>query len=977
VSAAEAEKLAKVRERFATTSAAWPKDFQAPASPVKLEPLTPEGERAVRGLSAWGKEVAKGDLTKSRPFPVGGSWNVAAGQFSPDYLVQLISEGHHVAVAFEDPQSAAFGGSTLDGRVGPDLQKKLDEYYRPAMEFAKAHNLPIVFRGWNWGSDPVNFQTKLQGQRGVEFQTDELAAVLEGGVPSKSKTDPLGPVAAWQSWGRFWFGNRLIQELQSIYPNPPLVLFLNNNESGDLHVSDGYEKSDRFVAKFGDKEYDKAFVDKVIRDGYAERYAAMLAAAKDVLKAPAWKQNVRFIAYNTIFGASQFGRDFGSGDYPYPDIWFDNEQGLVKWRFFDGSMPEMYDNDWQPAKRDYAPWNMQMEMGSVHAYENFIRKERPDFISGLILWDGAVTNAVFRGRRGSSKPFHYASRGLRWGFDRYEGWITFGLWTVRPSLFWEFRAGEPLDAVRLGTWLPTLRAIDQVWSTPELQEFWTSGRLVPNTEEAPWFNKLPDGAPEWLKSMNRWYLLTSDANPPREQWTINTTLRVIAQALELGEKPNRRWLVVAHAPERPTASTTIQIPDFGPVKLPSLGQTCSFFVVKENDGSIATLFEGGPAALELQVVSGGTESPAGTWLAPRSEVKFEVALVHPANQKVDEFVWSFGEGPSKTEKASGQVSHQFAKEGEHLVTVEARKGGKTVASNQMVVYVGTPPAKEVVYHLSLDKPLDWKGPWAGAGENGRELVTYQHLPNLGSFETPVVVGGKFVDDPERGQVYEMTGAANEGIYLQRGLGTVLRGGTPPVVGPEGPAEDAIEKNRTISFWFKAADVQTRQVLFAEGFQLVGMNIYLDGGNLYAGCFATANGTMFPTDPVSGYNWPGEWISTPVEAGKWYQVTWVLANASNKIEPDKQALYLNGKLIGRAPAAGLPTSYVAPRIGRTNMQDDFMNGRKNSLTRFHDEAERDKVPVKERTALNTLPVFKGRIDDFRYVNAVELPETKTP
>jgi hypothetical protein len=85
------------------------------------------------------------------------------------------------------------------------------------------------------------------------------------------------------------------------------------------------------------------------------------------------------------------------------------------------------------------------------------------------------------------------------------------------------------------------------------------------------------------------------------------------------------------------------------------------------------------------------------------------------------------------------------------------------------------------------------------------------------------------------------------------------------------------------------------------------------------------------------------------------------------------LYLNGELVGRAAAGGLPRLYVVPRIGRTNMHNDVMNGRKNSLTRFHDQADRDNVKGRDLNTLNTIPIFKGRIDDFRYVNAAEIPE----
>lgn len=957
-------------QRFAERSAEWAAGFTEPSAPIKLEPLTPEGEQAVKNLAQWAKQVAAGDYSKGRLLPVSGNWNADADKFSPNYFVELIRQGHHVAVAFLDPQSAAFNASTQDGRVGPKLQEALDTYYRPALEFAKAHNLPIVFRGWNWAADPSNYQQKLATQRGVEFATEDLAAVLVDGKPDFNTTDPLGPIAAWETWGQFWFGNVLMRELQKIYPNPPLVIFLNNNEAGDGAGAGGYEKSDRFVAKFGDQIKERSEVNKIIREGYAERYAAMFEAAKDSLISPAWKKNARFVAYNTIFGAAYFG----NGRFPMPGVGFDMELGPTKWRIYDGSMPEAYDNDWQLGKRDYTPWNMQTEMGAVHGFENHIRKERPNFISGMILWDGAIMSEVFRGRRGTSKPFYLASRGLRWDFDRYEGWATFATWALRPTLLWEFRAGEPLDAMRLGTWEAQLRMTDQVWNTPVLREFWERGTLVPNTEQEPWFNQFPEDTPEWVKKLDRYFLLTSDANPPRAEWHQHqTTLRVIAQALEVGEKPNRRWLIIAHSPEKATPASSISLPGYGPVALPSLSKLCSFFLLNEKDGSLETIQRGGPAALDLQIVSEGERFGPNPWFAPGTDVTLEVAVSHAPGLQLDEFVWNFGDGKTQTESSAGKLTHRFDKEGTYLVTVDARQGGETKIREQVAVFVGKVPSQDVIYDLVLDEAFDWKGPWAGVGKDGSELVTYSHLPNRGRPFPAVIVGGRFVDDPERGRVYEMTGAQHDGIYLARSIDTVLREGRRTSAGPNGPGADAIQGNRTISFWFKAEDVQTRQVLFAEGFNMVGMNIYLDAGNLYAGCFATPDGTVFGQDPVSGYNWPGEWLSTPVEAGKWVHVTWVLQDATNAVEPEKQSLYVNGKLVGRAAAGGLPRLYVVPRIGRTNLDNDMMNNRKNSLTRFHDEAERGNVAPRDRNAINHIPIFKGRIDDFRYVNAVELPE----
>jgi hypothetical protein len=878
--------------RYAAASSEWAPGFVEFSATIPLEPLTPEGERAVKDLAEWAKQVAAGDYSKGRLLPVSGNWNADADKFSPNYFVQLIRRGHHVAVAFVDPHSAAFQGTTVDGRVSPKLQETLDTYYRPAMEFAKAHNLPIVLRGWNWAADPTSFQQKQMTLRGVQIPTEDLAAVLVDGTPDFAVTDPLGPVAAWETWGRFWFGNLLIRELQKIYPNPPLVLFLNNNEAGDGASGGGYEKSDRFIAQYGSEKMERAEVDKIIREGYAERYAAMFQAAKESLVSPEWKKNARFVAYNTIFGAAYFG----NGRFPMPGVGFDMELGPTKWRIYDGSMPEAYDNDWQLGKRDYFPWNMQAEMGAVHGFENHIRKERPNFISGMILWDGGIMSEVFRGRRGTSKPFYLASRGIRWDFDRYEGWATFATWALRPTLLWEFRAGEPLDVMRLGTWDAQLRITDQAWTSPVLREFWQQGTLVPNSEQEPWFNEFPENTPEWVKKLDRWFLLTSEDNPPRKDWKQGeTSLRVFAQALVVGEKPGRRWLIIAHTPEKPIRSSRISLPGYGPVQLPSLSKQCSFFLLDEKDGSLQTLQSGGPAKLDLQIASEVERLVQNPWVAPGSDVTLKVEETHAPGLKIDEYLWNFGDGKTQTAASAGEMKHRFEKPGTYLVTVDARQAGETKIREQVAVFVGKVPSEDVIYDLPLDEVFAWKGPWAGVGENGSELLTYSHLPNRGRFFPPVLVGGRLVDDPERGKVYEMTGAEHDGIYLARSKETVLRDGRRAVVGPNGPAADAVQGNRTISFWFKAEDVQTRQVLFAEGFQLVGMNIYLDAGRLYAGCFATANGTMFGQDPVSGYNWPGEWISTSVEAGKWYHVTWVLQDATNAVEPDKQSLYLNGTL----------------------------------------------------------------------------------
>jgi hypothetical protein len=152
-----------------------------------------------------------------------------------------------------------------------------------------------------------------------------------------------------------------------------------------------------------------------------------------------------------------------------------------------------------------------------------------------------------------------------------------------------------------------------------------------------------------------------------------------------------------------------------------------------------------------------------------------------------------------------------------------------------------------------------------------------------------------------------------------------------------------------------------------------MNIYLDQGTLYAGSWATVDGVYATQDPIYGRNWQGDWIRTgPIEAGKWYQVSWVLKDGTDKVEPDKQWLYLNGALVGKAPGASIPVEYVVPRIGRTNMGGDDANNKQRAMTRFHDQEERDGLKGKALVEANRIPVCRGRYDDFRFINAAVTP-----
>lgn len=140
-------------------------------------------------------------------------------------------------------------------------------------------------------------------------------------------------------------------------------------------------------------------------------------------------------------------------------------------------------------------------------------------------------------------------------------------------------------------------------------------------------------------------------------------------------------------------------------------------------------------------------------------------------------------------------------------------------------------------------------------------------------------------------------------------------------------------NRTVSFWFKANDVTTRQFMYEEGAQVNGFSVYLEGGYVYV------------------HAWEGNtsWgqVRTTVTTGTWYHVAFVFdANAS---DGEYFKGYLNGVYFGgnSNPAA---TNGLSAHSGDINIG---MNG---GNIRMPDDSQETNPDY-----------FNGNIDEFKLWN----------
>jgi hypothetical protein len=124
--------------------------------------------------------------------------------------------------------------------------------------------------------------------------------------------------------------------------------------------------------------------------------------------------------------------------------------------------------------------------------------------------------------------------------------------------------------------------------------------------------------------------------------------------------------------------------------------------------------------------------------------------------------------------------------------------------------------------------------------------------------------------------------------------------------------------RTISVQFKIDDINSgdrKQVIYEEGGQGCGLNIYVFEGRLYVGIWNTQI-------------WQGTYLSTnQIEADKWHHVTVVLDGESgvNTLQADAFRGYLDGDLFGQGEALELPAHWGGIGVGNVYDKTKFHDG----------------------------------------------------
>jgi hypothetical protein len=506
------------------------------------------------------------------PLPLASNWAVGINTngFTSAYQRSLFDAGRHFLPWF--------------GMPTPDAD---NVFPRPDdilfLKFCRDNNLPISLNhGGQWqymlykNGSPYRDLTKwpmynnpcqvYEASPGVFATYGKLSPLA---AEFDAKSTPLGgDLTPFRDCGKKWASSVGFAAFRSIYPNPPKVLMLSNNEGVEIDPNNDapnktLELNDvRWATKWGtskDLQFKLDRMDALWTKCYTDN---LFAAWRDNMSEPDWKAG-SFVRYHKAgFGPWLVGR---SGS-PVPVF---ARSGLSTTpNYWDGVCNSFY--LWKNFGDDTIDAPQVGLMSQLFARDDNLRM-KPQFWGELL-----VSEEV------GSTPDQ--SDVVSWTTPhRYLGCIQYALWLLRPRVLREYRGSQTSVAQNGDYFTAVLDAIDHVWSNPTLETFWKRGRLVAN--DAYWQDgkgydptKFDFGTPyakptlpEEFRGKKRWFRLdvtgpveyNDDLN--RSKWSIKATAspcRIWPMALEMGIAPNREWLVYVYSPQGDVANVKIVIPGF-------------------------------------------------------------------------------------------------------------------------------------------------------------------------------------------------------------------------------------------------------------------------------------------------------------------------------------------------------------------------------------------------------------------------------
>ena len=481
--------------------------------------------------------------TSGRPLPLaaGGTGelidvyphNKSKGYFfTPSEQLKIIEDGHHFL-------------PTL-GLYSYRSKALSNNYYDVFLKKLKAWGLPFTISTTQWEQDL--YLDKNYFKLAVDKNPNFLN--LDGKI--ETKLSPFTATNSWYELGKKWATETKLEYMQRLYPNPPRIIMLSNNEAKHLLFHEA-ESSKRFLSQYG-KNSSSDFKKILFHKAWKEKYLALQSGIKQNITLDSWRECIKFIGYN-VDSVNAFGRWY---DWTKHNYFVPSQLGVAnEYTYWDGGAVEYYLNPWARGLTDFTIFSPQIEYMNVKMSLDEIRQDKPNYWFEMFVWDGFETEHLTNPIK--NKRVWFKSIGQEYSVKRYKGWLQFGMWLTQPRVVREFRGwAESREAVGMEYFEQVLDAVDVVYENPILKKFWRKGKLLKNQKHRhPYQSNIPVAYQE----IPRWYLLDTSVDPKRP-WSLKTELAVYALARSIkSDDGSNEWLIYAHAPKGNMDMVRIKIPD--------------------------------------------------------------------------------------------------------------------------------------------------------------------------------------------------------------------------------------------------------------------------------------------------------------------------------------------------------------------------------------------------------------------------------
>ena len=457
--------------------------------------------------------------------PLLSHWNVGIPELTdamnPMYMIGRIEQGEHILVSWKlDPYYADTIGSS---------------YYEESIKKAAELQLPLVFIL----PSPESALTKDSYYKGLPIEDNPN--VVDANNNILDKLSPFGPDDKWKEVGSHWSNTALMDNLQTWYPNPPLVIFISEDEAEKLSWNE-LASSSRFSQQYPiDK--DDHFKRILVGAKWIEKYRQLQNGFKEGFTETAWKNNAKFINYNKFsgnFGKSADWIENATVTNQYTDVWPLTADGVT------------VDFDLTDSKNDTTANAPHVLANNFNFMLKEAKRVNSNFAYQLSINDDSkITDPT-----------------------RYRGLTQFSLWFLRPNII-----RQKSSAITRAELEPMFKevadSVELIHYNSQIAEFWKNGKIVSNGD-----SYLNLNIPEQYKDDPRWFLLDADVNPPKP-WSDSMNINVWTFAIVKGEAPNREWLIYTQSPEANLNNVTIAIPGYEDVLVDS-NQDGNFYILSEN-----------------------------------------------------------------------------------------------------------------------------------------------------------------------------------------------------------------------------------------------------------------------------------------------------------------------------------------------------------------------------------------------------------